>query len=268
MKLGLFGRPVGHSRSPKLFRRLGRLLKSPIAYEAVEVAPGLLPVASAWAKVKGWSGAGVTIPYKLEAFELAEKTTAAAKAVGAVNALRFGKTLVGHNTDGDGLSDALKRAGINLKNKSVLIFGAGGAARAAGYACGKNGARKVRYTARTPGKAKNVAGCLARHFAGTAFSAGTATNADIWINATPLGMKGYPDKSPAPRSLRSPQAAMDLVYGRKTAFLRDAQRRGARVHDGTAMLIFQALRAYEFWGRPLNAERRTALAEILIKEIS
>jgi shikimate dehydrogenase len=266
LKLGLFGRPVGHSKSPMIFRRLGKLIGRKISYEAVEVAPGLLPVATAWAKVVGWSGASVTIPYKLEAYELAEKKTAAAAALGAVNVLKIGKDLIGHNTDGDGLADALKRARIPVKGNDVLIFGAGGAARAAGWACAKNGARKVRYHARRVEQARMVANKLARHFKGTAFSAGTATNSEIWINATPLGMKGFPDVSPASKKLASPKFAMDLVYGTKTAFQKDALRRGAQTHDGSAMLVLQALRAYEFWGGHIRS--RDKVAEKLIKELS
>ncbi len=266
MKLGLFGRPVGHSKSPAIFKRLGKLIGKNISYEAVEVAPGLLPVAAAWAKVVGWSGASVTIPYKLEAYELAEKRTAAAAALGAVNVLKIGKDLIGHNTDGDGLSDALKRARIPVKGNDVLIFGAGGAARAAGWACAKNGARKVRYAARRLVQARDVANKLARHYKSTAFSAGTAINAEIWINATPLGMTGFPDVSPAPRKLDSPKYAIDLIYGKRTAFQKDALRRGAQVHDGTAMLVLQALRAYEYWGGKIP--NREKVAESLIKELS
>jgi shikimate 5-dehydrogenase len=61
---------------------------------------------------------------------------------------------------------------------------------------------------------------------------------------------------------------VDLVYGKKTAFQRHAERLGANVSDGTAMLIFHALRAYEFWDSPLGAARRAALAEKLIEELS
>ncbi|MEK7234951.1 MAG: hypothetical protein AAB268_14135 [Elusimicrobiota bacterium] len=186
-----------------------------------------------------------------------------------MNALRFeGEKIVGHNTDAQGLRDALKHARVAAGGRDALIFGAGGAARAAGYALGKNGARTVRFTARTSLTAKKCARDLAPYFPKTSFSSGAPRNADIWINATPLGMQGCPDVSPAPRTLRAPVAAVDLVYGRKTAFQRHAQRLGARISDGSAMLVFQALRAFEFWDRPLGAARRGALAEKLIKELS
>lgn len=267
MRLGLFGWPVSHSRSPRLFARLGRLLKKEISYEAVPVPPGTLAAAVAVARGEGWRGANVTVPLKREAAALSSSFTPAAKALGAVNVLRFGRTVAGHNTDAAGLRDALRRSGVKARGKSALVFGAGGAARAAGWALARAGARRVRFCARTQGRAKRTASDLQRRFPRTKFSSGQAISAHIWINATPLGMKGFPDRTPAPRALASPETAVDLVYGRRTAFQRDAARRGATVTDGAAMLVFQALRAWEYWDKPLGAAKRAALAERLIEEV-
>ncbi len=267
MKLGLFGRPVSHSRSPRLFARLSRLLKRPIAYAAVEAWPGELGAAVAVARDAGWRGANVTVPLKEEAARLAQTLTPAARALDAVNALRFGASVVGHNTDADGLRDALRRAGVKARGKDALVFGAGGAARAAAWALAKDGARSVRFSARTAARASRAARDLGRAFPRVRFAAGAPARAQIWVNATPLGMKGFPDRSPAPKSLPSPEVAVDLVYGRRTAFQRDAARRGARVENGASMLVYQALRAWEFWDRPLGAARREALAVPLIDEV-
>jgi shikimate dehydrogenase len=267
VKLGLFGFPVGHSRSPRLFARLSKLLKKSISYEAVAVPPKTLSAAARRARQSGWRGANVTVPLKAEAAAYADRLTPAAKELDAVNVLRFGRTVVGHNTDAQGLRDALRRAGVRPRGKSALVFGAGGAARAAGWALAREGARTVRFTARTVSRARKTATDLADHFPRTRFSAGAAASAEIWINATPLGMKGFPDRSPARKNLASPEAAIDLVYGRRTAFQRDAAARGARVGDGAAMLVYQALRAWEFWDKPLGARRREALAGPLLEEV-
>lgn len=253
MKLGLFGNPVKRSLSPRIFS----LLDPSVAYEKVLVT-GSFPAAVAKARKAGWRGANVTIPFKSEAYALAARLTPQAKAVGAVNVLKFGNTVIGHNTDAEGLRDALKHHNIRLRGKSVLILGAGGAARAAGWACGKDGARSVRFANRTPAAAERCARELGRHFRRTAFSAGAPADADVWINATP--------SAPAPKGLRPPLVAVDLVYGRPTPFQRGARRAGARVADGTAMLVHQALRAYEFWGKPLTS--RAARARRIIQEIS
>ncbi|MFI5345125.1 MAG: shikimate dehydrogenase family protein [Elusimicrobiota bacterium] len=267
MKLGLFGFPIAHSKSPRIFSRLSRLIKRPISYEAVLAAPGTLAAFAAGARDRGWRGANVTVPLKEEAVSISDKLTPAAKALGAVNVLRFGRDIVGHNTDAEGLRDAMKRSGVKAKNKSALVFGAGGAARAAGWALAREGAKSVRFCARTQGRAKRTARDLAGHFPRTRFSAGLPVKSSIWVNATPLGMKGFPDRTPAPRSLASPLTAIDLVYGRKTAFQRDVARRGAKVSDGSAMLVYQALHAWEFWDKPLGAVKRAALAERLIREV-
>lgn len=269
MKLGIFGRPIGHSRSPKLFSLLGRLLNKKLSYKAVEVKKDDFAATAERSRKAGWRGASVTIPFKLDAAKAASRLTPAARAIGAANVLRFeGKTFTGHNTDADGLMDALKFAGVEMGGVHALVFGAGGAARAAGYALAKGGAKTVRFTNRTASTAKECVRDLAPYFPKTSFSSGAPRNADIWINATPLGQNGNPDASPAPKALRAPIAAVDLVYGKKTAFQRHAERLGARTSDGTAMLVFQALRAWEFWDRPLGPRRRALLAEKLIKELS
>jgi shikimate dehydrogenase len=267
MKLGLFGHPVSHSRSPRIFARLGELLRRGIEYSAVDVPSRRLNAAVDAARRGGWRGANVTVPYKQEAAALADRLTPAAGALGAANILRFGRETVAHNTDADGLRDALRRAGVSTRGRAALVFGAGGAARAAGWVLGREGAKSVRFTARTPSRARRAAAVLAPHFPRTRFSAGAPVASDVWVNATPLGLKGFPDRSPAPRGLASPRFAVDLVYGRRTAFQRDAARRGAGVSDGRAMLVFQALRAWEFWDRPLGPRRRAALAERLLQEV-
>src|SRR5438045_316720 len=105
MKLGLFGRPVGHSRSPKLFSALSRLLKRPIIYNAVEVKDGDFTATAERSRKAGWRGCNVTIPFKIEALGFSDRLTPAARAIGAVNAIRFGRHIMGHNTDGMGLRD-------------------------------------------------------------------------------------------------------------------------------------------------------------------
>lgn len=265
MKLGLFGNPVSHSKSPRIFSSLGGELGRKIAYEAVLVK-GPLSVAIEKARADGWRGASVTIPFKLAAAEEADGLTAEARLVGAVNALRFGKKMLGHNTDADGLRDAFRHSAISIKGKTVLIYGAGGAARAAGYACGKERAKSVRFVNRTEATAVRLARLLSRAFTSTKFSAGGEADAQVWINATPLG-QGASEASPVHADLRAPEAAVDLVYGKETPFQKQAKKLGARTVDGTAMLVFQALRAWEFWDKPLGG-RREDIARRIIEEIS
>lgn len=233
-----------------------------MSYEAVEVNPGQFAAATTWARAMGWRGANITIPFKIEAAAWSDTLTRQADAIGAVNVLKFdGKNITGHNTDADGLMDSLKFAGVVMSGKRVLVFGAGGAARAVGYTAAEGGALSVHFTNRTAAKAANCSRQLGSHFPETHFSSGAPKAADIWFNATPSA------KAPS-KSLCAPVAAVDLVYGKITPFQRHAKRLGAHTIDGTGMLVFQALRAYEFWNRPVGPRRRAELAALLIQELS
>ena len=114
--------------------------------------------------------------------------------------------------------------------------------------------------------AQLAAKTLKKSFKNTEFEVGPLAPAFLWVNATPLGMEGFPARSPAPGHFDC-SAAFDMVYGGATPFLRQAGRSGVKACDGLAMLVFQALRAWEFWVEPLGEDRRGAIAEELLKEL-
>ncbi len=266
-KLGLIGWPCGHSLSPKLFAMLGRKIHFPLSYRAIPVRPETLVNQARRLQTSHYRGLNVTIPHKQSIIGILDSMTREAREIGAVNVLSFARgEVLGHNTDAAGFLDALRREGFDPKDRAVVIFGAGGSARAVGWALGKARARKVRFVARRPGQAQELAKTMRFCFPATKYSAGAAAPADLWVNATPLGMKGYPDRAQA-ASARC-KAALDLVYARRTLFLRKAEAAGARVSDGRAMLVFQALRSWEFWFKPLGAARRRRLGDEIIKELS
>jgi shikimate dehydrogenase len=261
-RLGLIGHPVSHSLSPRIFETLSAALARPVSYEAVDVIPEELAGQVAQLKSVGFRGVNVTIPHKRAILPLLDSLTEEASAIGAVNAVLFKDGAArGHNTDAAGFLDALLALGFNPKGRDAVIFGAGGAARAAAWALAKSGAQSVRICARDPKKA----GELARELAGLsscAVDAGASRPAELWVNATPLGMRGFPDEAPFTGEARC-EAAFDLVYGRKTAFLREAERAGAKSCDGLEMLLCQALRAWEYWFAPIPAAKRlNALLEL------
>jgi shikimate dehydrogenase len=161
--------------------------------------------------------------------------------------------------------DALAVAGFKAKGCDAVIFGAGGAARAVGWSLGSVKAKRVNLAARSPQKAGALVKALKKNFPGTEFQVGQAPAA-LWVNATPLGMEGFPDESPAVGS--KCRMAFDLVYGRKTKFLCEAEAAGAKTANGLSMLVFQALRAWEFWFKPLGEARRKTIARGILKELS
>lgn len=265
-KAGLIGDPVAHSLSPFLFELLGRRLKHPVAYRALEVPRKDLGSTLKRFQEEGYLGLNVTIPHKEAIVPYLGSLSAEAKAIGAVNVIRFsGRASKGHNTDAAGFQDALEEAGFEARGKDVVVFGSGGAARAVGYALGKGGVRRVRFTARNQEKAKGLAKRLERLFPKTDFRAGPVARAEMWINATPLGMDGFPNRSPAPKDMAC-ELAFDLVYGRLTPFLRQAPS-GTRAVDGLGMLVFQALRSWEFWFDPVAPERRRSLGRGILKKL-
>ena len=263
-KLGLIGHPVSHSLSPKIFAALSARLGKPLSYEAVDTPPEFLADTLARLASQEWVGANVTIPHKITAAKLCVSLSAEAKLCGAVNTIKFGaKGPEGNNTDAAGFLDALAELGVKMKGADALIYGSGGAARAVGLGLAKAGARAVRFCARNPASGRRAARALHERYRKTRFSVGAPRPAALVVNATPLGMSGFPDEAPGP--VTGCGLAFDLVYGRETAFLRAAKEAGIPGTDGLSMLLFQALRAAELWLGPLP--ERNALKQALVKDL-
>jgi shikimate dehydrogenase len=183
-----------------------------------------------------------------------------ARAIGAVNTVvnRKGR-LVGYNTDATGLLRALKeKAGFEVKDKRVLLLGAGGAARAAAFSFVREGARSVIIANRNAIRSMNLAQDLGRD--GTFVAAVLmersslalhARNADLIVNATSMGMKGgeAEGESPLPAELITPNSLVfDMVYNPPmTPLLQAAKAMGARTLGGLPMLIYQGAEGFELW---------------------
>lgn len=263
-KLGLLGHPVGHSLSPRIFAALSARIGKPLSYEAVDTPPEFLADTLARLAGENWVGTNITIPHKIAAAKLCVSLSSEAKLCGAVNTITFGaKGPEGHNTDAAGFLDALSELGAKMRGADALIYGSGGAARAAGLALGKAGARAVRFCARNPASGRRAARALHERYRKTRFSVGAPRPAALVVNATPLGMSGFPDEAPGP--VLGCGLAFDLVYGRETAFIKAAQAADIPACDGTAMLLYQALRAAELWLGPLP--ERDALKQALAKDL-
>lgn len=266
VRAAVIGDPIGHSKSPVIFEQLGKLLGTRIIYRKQRVRPKELERALRRLRRLAYRGCSVTIPHKQSVIPFLRRLTSQARAIGAVNVIRFDKNgPVGHNTDAAGFADALKETGVKVKGADAVVYGAGGAARAVGYALGRMKARKVTFAARNKEKAKLAAKDIGKSFPKTRYAAATmGTKAKLQINATPLGLNGFAQRSAA-ASLPLCELAFDVVYGRQTPFLRQAIRRGAKAVDGTGMLVYQALRAWQYWGGSLAGRSRTALKNDIIR---
>jgi shikimate dehydrogenase len=280
IRAGIIGWPVSHSLSPLLhgywLKQYGidgeyvRLLAEPIAKNA-----GFLGVVS-HARHEGFVGLNVTVPHKEAAFKLADTRDKPAQITGAVNLLVFGKDRIeGRNTDSVGLKKSLEE-GLGekaLAGKTVILLGAGGAARGVLLALSEMGAAQIHILNRDSARAEILARGLAlsvkaRLVPGPlAAFASIAGEAALLINSTSAGMTGNEkltiDLSPLPVAA----AVCDIVYNPlETALLKDAAARGHQVIDGLGMLMHQAAPSFEaFFGvRPeVTQGLRAALVEAL-----
>jgi shikimate dehydrogenase len=245
-RAAVIGHPVAHSRSPALFARFAEAAGIALAYEAVDVAPEQLEATLArWRTEPEFVGCNVTLPHKERALALADRVEPAARACGAANVLtRVGATLVADNTDVAGVEAALAQYGVELRGARVAILGAGGAARAVAEAARRSGAASIAIVARDGTRAA----ILAAEFGAIGCALDAIPVADIYVNATPVGMQGQPQHSLLPADAPRGAAAFDLVYTpEETPFLIDARARGLRTVPGTAMFLAQAAATFNLW---------------------
>jgi len=260
----VLGSPIRHSLSPAIHNAAFAALGLDWAMAAFEVTEADAGEAVAGLRALGLKGASVTMPLKQAVVAHLDDLDQVATRLGAVNCItrRAPNRLVGTSTDGPGLCSALAEAGVEVGGRRVVVIGAGGAARAAVLALAEAGASRVVVVARRPEQAA-LAAALAGGV-GQIGSAAEVTEADVVVNATPVGMdqgrdgaRG-PDLPPRrafpvdPELLGPGQVAFDMIYEpAPTAWLVEAGRRGARTLDGVSMLVHQAALAFEQWsGQP------------------
>lgn len=235
MQYGLIGAKLGHSYSPAIHARLGdydyRL------YERTEAA--FIDLMAS----RQFRGLNVTIPYKVVAYEHCDALSDTAREVGCVNTLivRPDGTLYGHNTDIGGFMALAKRSGVEIAGKKCVILGSGGASMTVQAACRRFGAREIVVVSR---KGPVDYAALYRDHA----------DAEVLVNATPVGMYPNNDQSPADISrLKNLTGVLDVIYNPdRTALILDAEARGIPCAGGMYMLVGQAREAAElFTGRAI-----------------
>lgn len=254
-QLYVIGDPVAHSLSPLLHQAMIDQTGAAYRYDVRTVRPEELPAFVRWAKDGGCAGFNVTMPHKEAILPLLDEVDATAASCGAVNTvcIREGRA-IGHNTDGTGFLDSLAGQGFYPQGRTVLLLGAGGAAKAVGHALAAAGAGRVIVCARRLERAAALAAQLPGCGEGIVLAQDAIQQAaaacDLLVNATPLGMAD----SPAFAGLNFLQAmpphavVYDLVYHpRRTALLEAAAQQGLRTVGGIDLLIRQAVRAFTFF---------------------
>jgi shikimate dehydrogenase len=250
----VIGNPIAHSKSPAIHARFATDTAQDMLYAHL-----LAPLDGFAAAVRefiaqGGRGANVTVPFKLEAYALADRLTTRAKAAGAVNTLKFDDgVILGDNTDGIGLvSDIVRNAGFDLAHKKILLLGAGGAARGAVLPLLEERPAQLVIANRTVAKAEELAQQFQQYSEQpgilSACSFAQATQGfDLVINATSASLQA--ELPPLAASVFGPATlAYDMMYGSQpTVFMQFAAAHGARVRDGLGMLVEQAAEAFFVW---------------------
>lgn len=267
MMYGVFGDPIRHSKSPIMLNRAFQEMGLNAAYAAYHIPPNQLKQAVEGIKALQFGGINVTIPHKVEVMHYLDDIDEGASILGAVNTLvnDQGKW-IGYNTDGIGyVRSLIEETKISLRGKRILMIGAGGAARGVIYALAKELPEMIWVANRTVDKAKSLAQSMKPYT--EVFGMGMDAiddikhNVDIVINTTAVGMHPQVDAMPIePSWFHEEMIISDLIYNpRISKLLREAERRGCKIHGGLGMFIYQGAYAFEYWtglSAPVTAMRQ------------
>lgn len=263
----VMGAPVAHSKSPQIHTAFAEQTQQHIFYQAIQVNNGKFKEALKTFQSQGGKGLNITVPFKGNAWEISESRSNRAERALAVNTIRFddaGK-IIGDNTDGIGLMrDLTINNKLLIKNKNILILGAGGAVRGILGVLFDAQAGELVVANRTVSRAKelvdifsdrgNISACGFDELAGSSF--------DIVINGTSASLQG--EVPPLPKNLLNKNACCyDLMYAMSdTPFILWAKAHGAnRAIDGLGMLVEQAAESFFIW-RGVRPETNNIIHDI------
>ena len=270
--VGVWGHPVGHSRSPAMHNAAFAALGLDWAYVPFDVSPEDLPAAVSGIRALNMVGVNVTVPHKEAVLPFLDVVDEAARRIGSVNTIHnVGGVLHGFSTDGPGFLRSLQALGEPTEGRRALLLGAGGSARAVAFALAACGGH-VQIANRTSGRARELAESLNSFHPGAAAVVdwgGEADAFDLLVNSTSLGMNPSPDTMPAlpPGTFDPAILVYDLVYApAETRLLAAARRAGCRTANGLKMLVAQGALSLSRWtglaweGLPLGIMEEAALA--------
>jgi len=271
--VGLFGYPVDENPTVVMIEAGFRELGLDYRYNTMEVRPENLEIAVKSLKALGYKGANCTIPHKVEVLRYLDHIAPDAEIIGAVNTiyLKNGETY-GENTDGKGFIVSLRDGGVEIKGRSVVVLGAGGAARAIAVELAMAQAAHITLVNRDESRGKVLTAILNDRTPVKAdfvlwdhtyqIPAGT----DILVQATSIGL--YPDTG-CPNidydTILPNMVVCDVIPNPpQTEFIKKAKARGARTFDGLGMLVNQGRIGFKLWtGKDAPVE---VMKEALAKE--
>ena len=263
---GLIGNPVEHTVSPVLHNTLFLRMGLNGIYIPIKPERDCLGQAVAGLKAAGFTGFNVTIPFKEAILEHLDDVSSEVRLLGTANTVHINKgRLVGYNTDGDGFIHGFrKQTGAELVGKSVCILGAGGTARTLAVKLAVEGADKICIINRTQSRANEIVsyinsglpdGTVKTKFVRSAVAESNdaydiLNKYDVIINTTSVGMFPEVNKSPIKEDFEfiSKPIVYDVIYNpAETKLIHNAKKNGCITANGTGMLFFQGLKAFEIW---------------------
>ena len=275
---GIIGYPLSHTLSPSMHNFIYQKLGIDVEYKKWEISPNNLKSHIEKINNENFIGANITVPYKEKIVSLLDEIRNEAKFTGAVNTIvKNNNKLIGYNTDVYGIEQTLD---IKLKNdviNNAVIFGAGGAAKAALFVLLQRGLNNLTIVNRTKSNAlKMISKFNNVNYDQTIITLNEKSqiksaclSADLIINTTILGMKGsgYEDISPIDSTfIDSNSVIFDMVYNpTKTQLVKIALERNANIIEGLNMLVYQAIKSIELWTgiRPSFDDMYSKCKEIL-----
>lgn len=260
--LGIIGHPVSHSISPIIHNFAFEALGLDLCYVPFDVAPDQLGMSLKGLVALGIRGVNVTVPHKEKVIPFCHGLSHAATILGAVNTLSFSSLdISGENTDWQGFLNAWnEEVGEPIKDKQVVILGAGGSARSIFYAIASEDAGKITVINRNRGRAEDLVEDLGSLFSGIE-SVSTALDdeggtlealetCDILINCTSAGMHPLVEEAPVrlPGSIRAGAILYDLIYNpSETMLMREWRAKGQNAFGGLGMLLHQGALSFNIW---------------------
>ena len=256
----VLGHPIGHTLSPVMHNASIAALGMDAIYLAFDAPPEKLMNILAAMRDMGFGGVNLTVPLKEVAFRGVQQLDESAKISGSVNTVEFLENgeMRGYSTDGYGFTAAINEAfGITPAGRDIFVLGCGGAGRAVAITCAAEGAEKLLLSDVDAARAANVAAEIEKAFPGVkAEPTGTdttswkaaAADAELIVQATPVGMK--PEDTPllGRSAFREGQMVFDLIYMYpKTGILQEAAAAGAKTANGLGMLMHQGARSFKIW---------------------
>lgn len=255
LNYAVFGNPINHSKSPQIHSLFAEQTGISLSYQAIEVpADNFNNYVKRFAEKNG-KGLNITVPFKGDAFSLCNTLTERAKKSASVNTIWFDdkKGIHGDTTDGKGLlNDLTVNYSLDLKNKSILILGAGGSVRAILEPLCEQKPKNIVIANRTVSKAEELVQLFSDNTDIQAYSYDSLkqiTGAfDLIINGTSLSLSGKLPDIPV-TAINNKTSCYDLMYSdTDTVFMQWAKKQGAlKVMDGLGMLVEQAAEAFLIW---------------------